>query len=128
MLTVEEHLTMFAALKGVPRNELKAEVEKMVQSVGLTEKRKAMSKTLSGGQKRKLSVGIAFIGELRCDETLYTCGDGSSFSNLHDTLCYVSSICPKCRSHRIMFHSPLSFSPLCPIVILVRWQSHCFPG
>ena len=63
MLTVEEHLTMFAALKGVPRKELKEEVEKMVQSVGLTEKRKAMSKTLSGGQKRKLSVGIAFIGQ-----------------------------------------------------------------
>ena len=63
MLTVEEHLTMFAALKGVPASELKAEVEKMVQSVGLTEKRKAMSKTLSGGQKRKLSVGIAFIGQ-----------------------------------------------------------------
>ena len=37
----------------------------MIQSVGLTEKRKAYSKTLSGGQKRKLSVGIAFIGGSR---------------------------------------------------------------
>jgi ABC-type methionine transport system ATPase subunit len=35
-----------------PRKDLKEEVEKMIQSVGLTEKRKAYSKTLSGGQKR----------------------------------------------------------------------------
>ena len=36
-----------------------------IQSVGLTEKRKAYSKELSGGQKRKLSVAIAFIGGSR---------------------------------------------------------------
>jgi ABC-type multidrug transport system ATPase subunit len=65
MLTVEEHLTLFASFKGTPKSELKDEVEKMIQSVGLTEKRKARSKTLSGGQKRKLSVGIAFIGRVQ---------------------------------------------------------------
>ena len=61
-LTVQEHLVMFASFKGVPRGELKQEVEKMIQSVGLTEKRNVRAKFLSGGQKRKLSVGIAFIG------------------------------------------------------------------
>jgi ABC-type multidrug transport system ATPase subunit len=66
MLTVEEHLTLFASFKGTPKAELKEEVEKMIQSVGLTEKRKAFSRTLSGGQKRKLSVGIAFIGKFLC--------------------------------------------------------------
>ena len=65
LLTVEEHLSLFAAFKGTPRPEIKAEVEKMIQSVGLTEKRKEYSKNLSGGQKRKLSVGIAFIGGSR---------------------------------------------------------------
>ena len=65
MLTVEEHLILFATFKGTPRKELKDEVEKMIQSVGLTEKRKAYARTLSGGQKRKLSVGIAFIGGSR---------------------------------------------------------------
>lgn len=64
-LTVEEHLVMFAAFKGVPTASIPAEVETMIQSVGLTEKRHAYSKTLSGGQKRKLSVGIAFIGNSR---------------------------------------------------------------
>ena len=62
LLTVEEHLSLFAAFKGTPRSEVAAEVENMIQSVGLTEKRKAYSRNLSGGQKRKLSVGIAFIG------------------------------------------------------------------
>ena len=64
-LTVEEHLILFARFKGVPSSELKQEVENMIQIVGLTEKRKQFSKNLSGGQKRKLSVGIAFIGGSR---------------------------------------------------------------
>lgn len=62
-LTVEEHLRMFASFKGTKEEDLNDEVEKMIQSVGLTEKRHAFSKTLSGGQKRKLSVALAFIGD-----------------------------------------------------------------
>jgi ABC-type multidrug transport system ATPase subunit len=34
----------------------------MIEAVGLTEKKTTFAKQLSGGQKRKLSVGIAFIG------------------------------------------------------------------
>lgn len=64
-LTVEEHLIMFASFKGMSRAELKQEVEQMIQIVGLTEKRNVRSKLLSGGQKRKLSIGIAFIGGSR---------------------------------------------------------------
>jgi ATP-binding cassette, subfamily A (ABC1), member 3 len=64
-LTVEEHLSMFAAFKGARGAELKAEVEKMIEAVGLTEKRRVYASQLSGGQKRKLSVGIAFIGGSR---------------------------------------------------------------
>jgi len=61
-MTVKEHLTMYASFKGVQRKEVSAEVEKMIKEVGLTEKRNAFSKNLSGGQRRKLSVAIAFIG------------------------------------------------------------------
>jgi ABC-type multidrug transport system ATPase subunit len=64
-LTVEEHLILFASFKGAKGKAMREEVEAMIKSVGLTEKRKAYSKTLSGGQKRKLSVGIAFIGGSR---------------------------------------------------------------
>lgn len=35
----------------------------MIREVGLTEKRKVAAANLSGGMKRKLSVGIAFIGD-----------------------------------------------------------------
>ncbi|CAM9287239.1 unnamed protein product [Heterosigma akashiwo] len=62
-LTVREHLRMYAVFKGVPRAALKGAVEKMIVEVGLTEKRNKKAKSLSGGQKRKLSVGIAFIGD-----------------------------------------------------------------
>lgn len=62
-LTVEEHLSLFGTMKHVPPHKLNEEVQKMIQEVGLTEKRKTRAKDLSGGQKRKLSVAIAFIGD-----------------------------------------------------------------
>ena len=62
-LTVEEHLDLFAALKGVPRDTRKESVNSMIASVGLTEKRHTRSRMLSGGQKRKLSLAIAFLGD-----------------------------------------------------------------
>lgn len=41
---------------------MKKEVERMIKLIGLEEKRSTQSKYLSGGMKRKLSVGIALIG------------------------------------------------------------------
>lgn len=62
-LTVKEHLYLFAELKGVPKNEIDSRIQKAIEDVGLTEKTNSQSKTLSGGQKRKLCVAIAFIGD-----------------------------------------------------------------
>eukprot|EP00927_Polykrikos_kofoidii_P079199 TRINITY_DN7598_c0_g1_i2.p1 TRINITY_DN7598_c0_g1~~TRINITY_DN7598_c0_g1_i2.p1 ORF type:complete len:1645 (-),score=336.37 TRINITY_DN7598_c0_g1_i2:294-4913(-) len=61
-LTVEEHLTLFANLKGVPRGDVKSEVTALLRDTGLEPKRYAITKALSGGMKRKLSIGIALIG------------------------------------------------------------------
>jgi ATP-binding cassette subfamily A (ABC1) protein 3 len=61
-LTVQEHLEFFAGLKEVPAAQVAAAVADTIREVGLTEKRDALSSSLSGGQKRKLSVGIALIG------------------------------------------------------------------
>lgn len=61
-LTVEEHLLLFGTMKLVPRKALRTTVDKMIESVGLTEIRHALIKTLSGGQKRKLSVALALLG------------------------------------------------------------------
>lgn len=61
-LTVKEHLEMFATFKGVKRSEIAEEVEKLIVDLDLQEKRHYLAKNLSGGQKRKLSIAIAFIG------------------------------------------------------------------
>jgi len=61
-LTVEEHLRIFAEIKEVPKDRINAEINKALQDVGLTEKLKYRTSTLSGGQKRKLSVCIALVG------------------------------------------------------------------
>jgi ABC-type multidrug transport system ATPase subunit len=64
-LSVYEHLTMYATLKGV-RSELvhQAAVDK-INEVGLEAKRDVFAGALSGGMKRKLSVAIALVGGSR---------------------------------------------------------------
>ncbi|KAK6172501.1 hypothetical protein SNE40_016137 [Patella caerulea] len=61
-LTVDEHLEFFLLLKGGNRATVNQEIQAMAQEVGLETKRNTRSENLSGGQKRKLSVGIALIG------------------------------------------------------------------
>ncbi|XP_067683603.1 phospholipid-transporting ATPase ABCA3-like [Haliotis asinina] len=61
-LTVQEHMEFFADLKGCQKHEAKSEVDRIIHEVGLDLKRHTQSQYLSGGQKRKLSVGIALIG------------------------------------------------------------------
>jgi len=55
-------VTVVMQLKGWPANEVNDEVNRMLSDVGLEDKRDARVKTLSGGMKRKLSVGIALVG------------------------------------------------------------------
>jgi ABC-type Na+ transport system ATPase subunit NatA len=62
-LTVAQHLRMFAVFKGVSSSRIEAEVKKIINEVGLNEKKDVASKQLSGGMKRKLSLGIALIGD-----------------------------------------------------------------
>ncbi|CAG5131580.1 unnamed protein product, partial [Candidula unifasciata] len=65
LLTVEEHIWFYARLKGRSEADIKAEMDQMIQDVGLPHKRKEKSQNLSGGMKRKLSVAIAFVGGSR---------------------------------------------------------------
>jgi ATP-binding cassette subfamily A (ABC1) protein 3 len=54
---------IFAAFKGVSPPLVRSEAQRMINEVGLQEKANAKSTTLSGGQKRKLSLGMALIGD-----------------------------------------------------------------
>jgi ABC-2 type transport system ATP-binding protein len=57
-LTVEEMHRMFAGYYRRPRA-----VDEVIELVGLVEKRKALVRTLSGGQKRRLDLGVALVGD-----------------------------------------------------------------
>ncbi|XP_075983489.1 cholesterol transporter ABCA5-like isoform X2 [Anticarsia gemmatalis] len=63
LLSVKEHLQFFAAVKGIPFKRRDEEIHKSLSDVGLLEQAGVFSKHLSGGQKRKLSIAIAFIGD-----------------------------------------------------------------
>uniref|UniRef100_A0A3B3U027 Cholesterol transporter ABCA5 n=1 Tax=Poecilia latipinna TaxID=48699 RepID=A0A3B3U027_9TELE len=63
VLTVEEHLRIFAAIKGIPPADVDAEVTRVLKDLDLEKIMTAQAKNLSGGQKRKLSVGIAILGD-----------------------------------------------------------------
>jgi ATP-binding cassette subfamily A (ABC1) protein 3 len=66
-LTVKEHVEFFARIKGMytrmSAKEAAEKVDASIQDVALSEKRNTLSKNLSGGMKRKLSVAIAFCGD-----------------------------------------------------------------
>uniref|UniRef100_A0A8C4PIL5 ATP binding cassette subfamily A member 3 n=1 Tax=Equus asinus asinus TaxID=83772 RepID=A0A8C4PIL5_EQUAS len=60
-LTVAEHLYFYAQLKGLSRQKCPEEVKRMLHILGLEDKRDSRCRFLSGGMKRKLSIGIALI-------------------------------------------------------------------
>ena len=57
-LTVRESLAVFGGYYDQPRD-----VDEVIEVVGLTEKRDARVKTLSGGQQRRLDLGLALVGD-----------------------------------------------------------------
>ncbi|KAL7836826.1 hypothetical protein AOLI_G00281100 [Acnodon oligacanthus] len=64
-LSVEEHLWFYSRLKGMAEEDIRKEMDKMIEDLELSNKRHSLVQTLSGGMKRKLSVAIAFVGGSR---------------------------------------------------------------
>ncbi|KAJ0048785.1 hypothetical protein Pint_15238 [Pistacia integerrima] len=62
-LSGEEHLHLFASIKGLPPDSIKSVTENSLAEVRLTKAAKVRAGSYSGGMKRRLSVAIALIGD-----------------------------------------------------------------
>ncbi|KAJ3272841.1 ATP-binding cassette sub- A member 12 [Terramyces sp. JEL0728] len=63
-LSTREHLFFFGLMRGVPANEIKGKISDIVEGLQIPHPMLDMaSKSLSGGQKRKLGVALAFIND-----------------------------------------------------------------
>uniref|UniRef100_A0A8C9FD21 ABC transporter domain-containing protein n=1 Tax=Pavo cristatus TaxID=9049 RepID=A0A8C9FD21_PAVCR len=62
-LTVKENLRIFAHIKGIQWKEVEQEVQKVLVQLDLTDLQDLHADSLNGGQKRKLSLAIAILGD-----------------------------------------------------------------
>ncbi|KAG8129256.1 hypothetical protein E2320_016255 [Naja naja] len=62
-LTVKENLKTFAKIKGIPFSDIENEVEKILTLLDISAIQNTQAKNLSGGQKRKLTLAITFLGQ-----------------------------------------------------------------
>ncbi|KAM8992316.1 ATP-binding cassette sub-family A member 10-like [Ara ararauna] len=61
-LTVKENLKTFAEIKGIRSKEVEQEVQNILELLDISNIQDTQAEKLSGGQKRKLSIGIAMLG------------------------------------------------------------------
>jgi len=61
-MTGREHLRLFARTKGVPEQHIEMVAQKLIELVNLAEFADKISGSYSGGNKRKLSLAIALVG------------------------------------------------------------------
>lgn len=60
-LSARENLTFFGRLYGLPKVELKARVEEVLDIVGLSDRAGDRGEEFSGGMKRRLNIGIGLL-------------------------------------------------------------------
>ena len=63
MLAGREVLRMYGRLRGVPARHLEAMVDRLLQRLGLGQYADRVCDSYSGGNKRKLSVAVALVGD-----------------------------------------------------------------
>ena len=62
-ITVQEHLEIFCDFKGVPSEQQADKIAKVMKDLGVYEHKDTLSKDLSGGNRRKLSVALALVAD-----------------------------------------------------------------
>jgi ABC-2 type transport system ATP-binding protein len=60
-LSVEENLSIYAKLYGVPREQRRKSIAEVLEAVDLTKWRTAQTKTLSGGMRRRLEIARGLV-------------------------------------------------------------------
>jgi len=60
-LTVEENLSIYAKLYGIPKAQRKKNIDELLEAVDLTKWRGAQTKTLSGGMRRRLEIARGLV-------------------------------------------------------------------
>lgn len=63
LMTAKETLWFFGRIRGIPEKTLMLKVERLLSKVGLLNYADRPSGTYSGGNKRKLSLAIALVGD-----------------------------------------------------------------
>ena len=59
-LTISEHLKFMMEIKGIKKDKI--QIDNLINKIDLKEKKDAICKNLSGGEKRKLCIALALIG------------------------------------------------------------------
>uniref|UniRef100_A0A8D1VAV9 ABC transporter domain-containing protein n=1 Tax=Sus scrofa TaxID=9823 RepID=A0A8D1VAV9_PIG len=62
-LTVRENLRLFAQIKGIQPQGAEQEVQRVLRDLEMENIQDILAQNLSGGQKRKLTLGIAILGD-----------------------------------------------------------------
>ncbi|MEH7224789.1 ABC transporter ATP-binding protein [Bacillus sp. JJ1566] len=60
-LSAEENLRFFGEIYRLKGTVLKGRIEEVLEQIGLTDRRKDLVKTFSGGMKRRLNIGVALL-------------------------------------------------------------------
>merc|ERR1712195_16166 len=123
-LTATENLVMFAQIKGIPADKTDSVARSLVELVGLSKFANRRSGTYSGGNKRKLSLAIALIGNpslVLLDEPS-TGMDPVARRQMWQTIERTS----KGRSVVLTTHSMEECEALCDkVVVMVKGQFRC---
>lgn len=62
-LTAKENLEFFGRIHRIKKNELQRKVDEILDIIGLSDRKKDLVKTFSGGMKRRLNIGVALLHE-----------------------------------------------------------------
>ncbi|OAO13916.1 ATP-binding Cassette (ABC) Superfamily [Blastocystis sp. ATCC 50177/Nand II] len=128
LLTVREHLELFGRIKGVPKEDLEDVILYRMEDMGIMQYADKKAYSLSGGNKRKLSVAQALIGNpplVLMDEPS-TGMDPVSRRALWDIISTVSARRKECTII-ITTHSMEEAEALCTKVgIMVGGRLRCF--